>query len=117
MSLTETHTQVLSGYTLCTADSRSVVKVAIPHLRGKWSPTNAILCIFVVRSIGNALDDMPELLGRTGCQCAKKRRREGGRLDRGSLENATRGRLFLYLTSRQCSGDGVAGCKGTEPSS
>src|ERR1700677_3206175 len=48
MSLTETHRHWLSGYTLCTADSKSVVKVAMPHLRGRWSPTKAILRIFAV---------------------------------------------------------------------
>src|ERR1700685_3997089 len=48
MSLTETHRHWLCGYALCTADSRSVVKVAMPHLRGRWSPTNAILRIFAV---------------------------------------------------------------------
>src|SRR5271163_2091112 len=48
MSLTETHRHWLCGYALCTADSRSVVKVAMPHLRGKWSPTKAILRIFAV---------------------------------------------------------------------
>src|SRR5580700_1807399 len=55
MSLTETHKHWLSGYWLCTADSRSVVKVAMPHLRGKWSPTKAILRIFVVSFKWNPL--------------------------------------------------------------
>jgi hypothetical protein len=31
------------GYALATEASRSDVNVAMPHLRGKWSPTNAIL--------------------------------------------------------------------------
>src|ERR1700733_8494197 len=55
MSLTETHRHLLCGYWFCTADSRSVVKVAIPHLRGKWSPTKAILRIFAVSFRWNPL--------------------------------------------------------------
>src|ERR1700724_1748353 len=48
MSLTETQRHWLCGYWLWTADSKSVVNVAIPHLRGRWSPTKAILRIFPV---------------------------------------------------------------------
>jgi hypothetical protein len=61
MSLTETHRHWLCGYSFCTADSRSVVKVAMPHFRGKWSPTKATLRIFAVSFkwnplVTNALD-------------------------------------------------------------
>src|SRR6202521_5129400 len=43
MSLTETAKHWLWGCALATAASKSDVNVAMPHLRGKWSPTNAIL--------------------------------------------------------------------------
>src|SRR5574340_311880 len=43
MSLTDTARHWLCGCALWTAASRSAVKVAMPHLRGKWSPTKAIL--------------------------------------------------------------------------
>src|SRR4051794_30324368 len=43
MSLTETAKHWLWGCTDTTAASRSDVNVAMPHLRGKWSPTKAIL--------------------------------------------------------------------------
>src|SRR5579863_5529413 len=43
MSFTDTAKQSLCGCAAWTAASRSVVNVAMPHLRGKWSPMNAIL--------------------------------------------------------------------------
>src|SRR6516165_7512484 len=43
MSLTETEKHWLWGCACATAASKSDVNVAIPHLRGKWSPTKAIL--------------------------------------------------------------------------
>src|SRR3970040_1471741 len=43
MSFTDTATHWLWGCALATAASRSDVNVAMPHLRGKWSPTKAIL--------------------------------------------------------------------------
>src|SRR5260370_41172789 len=43
MSLTATQKHWLWGCADATAPSRSDVKVAMPHLRGKWSPTKAIL--------------------------------------------------------------------------
>src|SRR6185437_7763065 len=48
MSLTDTAKHWLCGWELETAASRSEVNVAMPHLRGKWSPTKAILRTFVV---------------------------------------------------------------------
>src|ERR1051326_1007277 len=51
MSLTDTAKQCVWGYTPATAARRSVVKVAMPHLRGKWSPTNAIVRILDVSFI------------------------------------------------------------------
>src|SRR5271170_7062001 len=43
MSFTDTAKQWLWGCAVWTAASRSVVNVAMPHLRGRWSPTKAIL--------------------------------------------------------------------------
>src|ERR1039458_10058424 len=43
MSFTDTEKHWLWGYAAATAASRSDVNVAMPHLRGKWLPTNAIL--------------------------------------------------------------------------
>src|ERR1700694_3100050 len=43
MSFTDTEKHWLWGCAAATASSRSDVNVAMPHLRGKWSPTNAIL--------------------------------------------------------------------------
>src|SRR5216683_754228 len=45
MSFTATEKHWLWGCAVATAASRSDVNVAMPHLRGKWSPTNAILRI------------------------------------------------------------------------
>src|SRR5260370_42124082 len=45
MSFTDTEKHWLWGCAAATAASRSDVNVAMPHLRGKWSPTNAILRI------------------------------------------------------------------------
>src|SRR5271166_169186 len=42
MSFTDTEKHWLWGCAAATAASRSDVNVAMPHLRGKWSPTNAI---------------------------------------------------------------------------
>src|SRR5271170_2938726 len=52
MSFTDTAKHWLCGCADCTADSRSVVNVAMPHLRGKWSPTKAIFRTLVVCCIG-----------------------------------------------------------------
>src|ERR1700733_5467909 len=43
MSFTDTAKHWLWGCAVWTAASRSVVNVAMPHLRGRWSPTKAIL--------------------------------------------------------------------------
>src|SRR5712692_634797 len=45
MSFTDTEKHWLWECAAATAASRSDVNVAMPHLRGKWSPTNAILRI------------------------------------------------------------------------
>src|SRR5271156_1174380 len=51
MSFTETEKHWLLGCTAATAESKSDVNVAMPHLRGKWSPTNAILRILETSSM------------------------------------------------------------------
>src|SRR5271157_3256455 len=43
MSFTDTARHWLGGCALWTAASRLAVNVAMPHLRGKWPPTKAIL--------------------------------------------------------------------------
>src|SRR5213592_2623976 len=47
MSLTGTTKHSVSGFRAETASRRSWVKVAMPHLRGRYVPTNAILRIAV----------------------------------------------------------------------
>lgn len=51
MSLTETEKQWLRGCVFATAASKSDVNVAIPHLRGGWSPTKAIFRTLAVSFI------------------------------------------------------------------
>src|SRR5205823_3329786 len=48
MSLTDTARHWLCGCAATTAASKSDVNVAMPHLRGRWSPTKAILRTLVV---------------------------------------------------------------------
>src|SRR3974390_834617 len=55
MSFTETEKHWLCGFALATAASRSDVNVAIPHLRGKWSPTKAIWRTFESSFMGSTL--------------------------------------------------------------
>src|SRR3984957_3739038 len=52
MSFTDTAKHWLWGCAVWTAANRSVVNVAMPHLRGKWSPTKAILRTLDVCCIG-----------------------------------------------------------------
>src|ERR1700726_2334334 len=65
MSFTDTEKHWLWGCAAATAASRSDVNVAMPHLRGKWSPTNAILrtlevlfnlILRIARQAGNEVD-------------------------------------------------------------
>src|SRR5450759_5891280 len=51
MSLTDTARHWFWGCALATAASRSDVNVAMPHLRGEWSPTKAILRTLEVSSM------------------------------------------------------------------
>src|SRR5437870_13881401 len=55
MSFTDTEKHWLWGCAAATAASRSDVNVALPHLRGKWSPTNAILRILEPSSMRQSL--------------------------------------------------------------
>src|SRR5271170_2711750 len=57
MSFTETEKHWLWGCAAATAASRSDVNVAIPHLRGKWSPTKAILWTLEASFMGGLLGD------------------------------------------------------------
>src|SRR6266852_2889196 len=54
MSFTATEKHWLWGCAVATAASRSDVNVAMPHLRGKWSPTNAILRILEPSFMGQS---------------------------------------------------------------
>jgi hypothetical protein len=63
MSFTDTEKHWLWGCAAATAASRSDVNVAMPHLRGKWSPTNAILRILEPSSMRQSLhSSCPALL-------------------------------------------------------
>src|SRR5215467_7027007 len=69
MSLTETEKHWLWGCAFATAASKSDVNVAIPHLRGKWSPTKAILrtlqfsfmSITLAHAVGTSFDQSDPL--------------------------------------------------------
>src|SRR5689334_7242043 len=60
MSLADTQKHWLWGCAAATAASRSEVNVAMPHLRGRWSPTKAIL-----RTLGDSFMDVPCSNART----------------------------------------------------
>src|SRR5260370_14938949 len=63
MSFTDTEKHWLWGCAAATAASRSDVNVAMPHWRGKWSPTNAILRILEPSSMRQSLHSLrPALL-------------------------------------------------------
>src|SRR5271155_424521 len=74
MSFTDTAKHWLRGCAVWTAASRSVVNVAMPHLRGRWSPTKAILRTLEVCCIGYSF-------GRR-LQCPVTFRRAFGHADR-----------------------------------
>src|SRR6266571_6691900 len=68
MSFTDTEKHWLWGCAAATAASRSDVNVAMPHLRGKWSPTNAILRILEPSSMRQSLhSSRPALLCTRVC--------------------------------------------------
>src|SRR6266852_7493417 len=54
MSFTASEKHWLWGCAVATAASRSDVNVAMPHLRGTWSPTNAILRILETSFMGQS---------------------------------------------------------------
>src|SRR6266851_4553669 len=68
MSFTDTEKHWFWGCAAATAASRSDVNVAMPHLRGKWSPTNAILRILEPSSMRQSLhSSRPALLCTRVC--------------------------------------------------
>src|SRR6266446_7808791 len=68
MSFTDTEKHWLWGCAAATAASRSDVNVAMPHLRGKWSPTNAILRILEPSPMRQSLhSSRPALLCKRVC--------------------------------------------------
>src|SRR6266567_3977428 len=91
MSFTDTEKHWLWGCAAATAASRSDVNVAMPHLRGKWSPTNAILRILESSSMRQSLhSSRPALL----CTTANVRpQRELGK-DSGSVDSVLRAVVF-----------------------
>ena len=58
MSLTDTREHWLWGCAAATAASRSEVNVAMPHLRGRWSPTKAILRTLEVSFMKHCVDSL-----------------------------------------------------------
>src|SRR5271169_1561450 len=96
MSFTDTEKHWLWGCAAATAASRSVVNVAMPHLRGKWSPTNAIL-----RSLESSSMRQPLHSSRPALLCTRVRaptaneppQRELGK-DSGSVDSVLRAVVF-----------------------
>src|SRR5271157_3537984 len=96
MSLTETERHWLWGCSAATAASRSDVNVAMPHLRGKWSPTNAILRILEPSSMRQSLhSSRPALLCTKVCAPTANvpPQRQLGK-DSGSVDSVLRAVVF-----------------------
>src|ERR1700674_1338081 len=96
MSFTDTEKHWLWGCAVATAASRSDVNVAMPHLRGKWSPTHAILRILEPSSMRQSLhSSRPALLCRRVCAPTANVRpqREPGK-DSGSVDSVLRAVVF-----------------------
>src|ERR1700674_338709 len=96
MSFTDTEKHWLWGCAVATAASRSDVNVAMPHLRGKWSPTHAILRILEPSSMRQSLhSSRPALLCRRVCAPTANVRpqRELGK-DSGSVDSVLRAVVF-----------------------
>src|ERR1035438_4871083 len=96
MSFTDTEKHWLWGCAAATAASRSDVNVAMPHLRGKWSPTNAILRILESSSMGQSLhSSRPALLCTRVCAPTANVRpqRELGK-DSGSVDSVLQAVVF-----------------------
>src|SRR5579864_8664620 len=92
MSFTDTEKHWLWGCAAATAASRSDVNVAMPHLRGKWSPTNAILRILEPSSMRQSLHpSRPALLCTRVCAPTANvpPQRELGK-DSGSVDSVLR---------------------------
>jgi hypothetical protein len=96
MSFTDTEKHWLWGCAAATAASRSDVNVAMPHLRGKWSPTNAILRILELSSMRQSLhSSRPALLCTRVCAPTANvpPQREMGK-DSGSVDPVLRAVVF-----------------------
>src|ERR1039457_6601606 len=96
MSFTDTEKHWLWGCAAATAASRSDVNVAMPHLRGKWSPTNAILRILEPSSMRQSLhSSRPALLCTRVCAPTANvpPQREPGK-DSGSADSVLRAVVF-----------------------
>src|SRR6267143_6416791 len=81
MSFTDTEKHWLWGCAAATAESGSVVNDAMPHLRGKWSPTNAILRILEPSSMKQSfISRAPRSYAQESvrnCKCAALEGEEG----------------------------------------
>src|SRR6266699_2747426 len=96
MSFTDTEKHWLWGCSAATAASRSDVNVAMPHLRGKWSPTNAILRILEPSPMRQSLhSSRPALLCKRVCAPTANvpPQRELGK-DSGSVDSVLRAVVF-----------------------
>src|SRR2546425_5250961 len=96
MSFTDSEKHWLWGCAAATAASRSDVNVAMPHLRGKWSPTNAILRILEPSSMRQSLHSSRPALLCTGVSSPTAYvppQRELGR-DSGSVGSVLRAVVF-----------------------
>src|SRR5258708_39883824 len=96
MSFTDTEKHWLWGCAAATAASRSEVNVAMPHLRGKWSPTNAILRILESSSMRQSLhSSRPALLCTRVCvpTASVRPQRELGK-DFGSVDSVLQAVVF-----------------------
>src|SRR5271157_5016354 len=102
MSFTDTEKHWLGGCATATAASRSDVNVAMPHLRGKWSPTNAILRILEPSSMRQSLhSSRPALLCTRVCAPTANvpLQRQLGK-DSGSVDSVLRAVVFKACGSR-----------------
>src|SRR5258708_7525474 len=96
MSFTDTEKHWLWGCAAATAASRSDVNVAMPHLRGKWSPINAILRTLEPSSMRQSLhSSRPALLWTRICAPTANvpPQRELGK-DPGSVDSILRAVVF-----------------------
>src|SRR5271157_4354883 len=95
MSFTDTEKHWLWGYAAATAARRSDVNVAMPHLRGKWSPINAILRILEPSSMRQSLpSSRPALLCTSVAPTANVPPQRQLWKDSGSVDSVLRAVVF-----------------------